>query len=578
MTQYVALSWAEDASPPPQAIGWLRRTLAEEPGWRIVLDEPTLLVAVSARHPLAVRHLKPSGVIIGDLFARNGGDAGSWAEDAGLRGGGHDAVCRTLADRYWGRYVAIQRGGPATSIFRDPMGALECVTWRASGVEVVASTLPGWLTAGLPPRLALNWSVVASHLAHPTNVSGPLALDGVHAVTPGVMRTSREEGAAEVTVWSPAGIVRTREPDLEPGRLVEVLDTCVRALVRDRTVLAEVSGGLDSAIVATALARAPDVRVAQWLNYHLGDAEGDERPFARAVARRAGVTLTEAVKPGFAIDDRALSEVAHGPRPAVWATDGAYDRDVARRCVDVGAEALLTGKGGDTVFFQMATALVAADHLRARGVPGLFDPVIPDVARWTRRSVWAVLRASLLASAPFAGASRGTAATARHPWLRDIADLPPGKRLHIRSLASCLTFSGDCRRAQAAHLIHPILAQPVVEHCLALSTVVLTQGRRDRAFARRAFADRLPPEVSSRWGKGDATAFFGRALAEHRDFLRAHLLDGRLVAAGLLNRRRLEQALQEDSLIWRGGFGSIIHAVAVESWVRAWERRLWRLG
>lgn len=578
MTQYVALSWAENASPPPQAIGWIKRTLAEEPGWRVALDEPTLLVAVSAHRPLAVRKLTPCGVVIGDLFARNDASSEAWAQDRRLRGFDHEAVCRDLADRYWGRYVAILRAGPASSVFRDPMGGLDCVTWRASGVEVVASTLPAWLTAGLPPRLALNWDVVAAHLAHPTNVSGPLALDGVHAVTPGVMWTSREGSGAEVTVWSPADIVRTREPDLEPGRLVEVFDACVGALVRDHTVLAEVSGGLDSAIVATALSRAPNTRVAQWLNYYLEDAEGDERRFARAVARTAGITLTEAVKPRFAIDERLLSEVAQGPRPTVWATDGAYDRDVARRCLDVGADALLTGKGGDTVFFQMATALVAADHLRARGVRGLFDPVIADVARWTRRSVWAVLRASLLASGPLAGASRGTAATTRHPWLRDIADLPPGKRLHIRSLASCLTFSGDCRRSQAAHLIHPILAQPVVEHCLALSTVVLTQGRRDRALARRAFADRLPPEVANRRGKGDATAFFGRALAEHRDFLRAHLLDGRLAAAGLLNRRRLEETLQEDSLIWRGGFGSIIHAVAVESWVRAWERRLWRLG
>jgi asparagine synthase (glutamine-hydrolysing) len=560
MTQFVALHWNALVETSPR-IDWIRRTIMHDAQWTIARDEPGRLVAISSHHGLRVRQLGPDALVIGDLFTQDGHDV-----SANFVGGGATdakALFLKLANFAWGRYVAIARGpGEAlASVFRDPMGGLDSVVFEAAGVQAIASTLPNWLLIGLEPALSVDWGGVRRQLLDPTGLASQVSFRGVRAAVPGEMLGV---DGVRTSIWRPADVVRGSE--IGSAGLCQLVDGCVLALGRGRTVVAEVSGGIDSAIVAAALRGAEGVSVSQWLNYYIDDAEGDERAYARAVSVALDLLLTEVRKPNFQLSEALLAETAEGLRPGIWATDGAYDADMAARCSALNADAIFTGHGGDSVFFQMPTMLVGADHLHAKGAIAAFDGVVADVARWTRRSVWSVFLAAARPSKQRDGAG--------HPWLTDIGDLPPGKRLQLRQITSCLTFSGSTRRGRAAHLIHPLLSQPVVEHCLALSTVALTEGRRDRAYARRSFSDRLPEKVTWRWGKGDATAHFGRAIASHRPFLRTYLLDGLLAKHGLLKRDRLEQGLEEEQLIWRGGAGEILHILAVEAWVRRWDGQL----
>ncbi|MCH6070550.1 asparagine synthase, partial [Salmonella enterica] len=80
-----------------------------------------------------------------------------------------------------------------------------------------------------------------------------------------------------------------------------------------------------------------------------------------------------------------------------------------------------------------------------------------------------------------------------HPWTDDLAGVPPAKALQIAVLSFCQSFQGPSVRSRLGPCVNPLLSQPVMEAGLALSTVDLTWGGRDRAMVRAAFADALPP-------------------------------------------------------------------------------------
>jgi asparagine synthase (glutamine-hydrolysing) len=277
-----------------------------------------------------------------------------------------------------------------------------------------------------------------------------------------------------------------------------------------------------------------------------------------------------------------LDSTPQGVRPGLAALDALHDADWAHRFERAGIEAVLTGKGGDSMFVQPADLGVFVDLWRARGWRALFCADAVRLARWNERSIWTLVAqarrrrwrpGAIDAPNPLLRPERSPGGM-RHPWLQGTDDLGPAKRRQILGLVQGVMLHGPSLQTQAVAVIHPLLSQPVVEACLALPTPQLTLGRRDRALAREAFADRLPHAIVTRRSKGEMTAFYGRMIAEGLDVLRPWLLDGRLAAMGLIDREAAEVALTRESLAWRGGYVDIMVTAAIEGWVRAWERRL----
>lgn len=560
---------------PPRDAGELRQLLpaassVEADGWRWAIKDDGLWVLTTARQPPGTFKAPSGGLLIGELFSRRFVPATLSDLHRTFRDPGHNSarLCRTLLAEFWGRYVAVlpQDADAAPAIFRDPSGTLECLTWQIGVVTVVTSHLPDWLVRHLPPTLALDWSRIGAFLSNPANIGGAPALRGIQTVPAGALH---QDGAFNL-LWRPADFARRPAPSPAEARegLRAVVDGCVTALASSRRpILAEVSGGFDSAVVAASLVRLPHDQVGQWVNYYVPDRRGDERRYARALADHCGFTLTEAVKPEAALDAAAFELLAGGPRPALDALDAPRDHDAALRCEALGARAIFTGQGGDMVFFQRATALVLADDLRRRGIGALPPSALRDAALWTGQSAWSILRGAIAGRRPRSPA-------VDHPWLADLAGLPPAKRLQIETLAECQLMSGDSLRARQAELIHPLLSQPVMEHCLTIPTMDLTLGRRDRALARQTFAVRLPRSITDRHAKGELSAYYGRMVVASLSFLRPHLMEGRLAARGLIDREQMDDMLTPENLIWRGDYAAILVAALVESWAASWERRI----
>lgn len=539
-------------------------------------------------------HLGPAGAVIGDLHARPGADPPPHAQ---LRDPTADPlrIARRLAGEAWGGYVALLHHSPIgpVEVFRDPSGALGCVTWSlGDGVDVVAdevTSVPGWLR---PRRMALDWNRIAAFLAVPTAVTTAPLFDDMTAVGPGHIRGLGSERSA-IPVWTPCAYANDRALDLDEvqAELVRRVDAAVEAVVggHERVVM-ELSGGLDSSILAAAIgATSMTERVTHWLNYREGRPEADEARFARAVTERLGVPLHEQPKTFEPLDEAALKELGLFSRPAIGAVDGMRDRFETELLRQAGATGIVSGQGGDGVFFQFPTALVAADEFARRGWRAWGSPVLANVARRTRQSVWSVMRqvraarrgredrprvASALLTRDLAAAAH----TIEHEWVTDArrAGLPPGKVLHIQGIALTHFYYEPSRRLAIADILMPLFTQPVIELCLSVPVPDLAGGTYDRPFARAAFASRLPDAVVHRRTKGDLTAHVARRVAASCDVLRPYLIDGCLSEAGLLDRAKLNHTLDPENLMTGRARHAmhVLNAVAVEAWVRHWQGRV----
>lgn len=554
-------------------------SLIEERGWNLAGRTADFILWTGAQAPPQVRSLGAKGFVIGEIY--DAGDGRAWPERPGPSHQASDETITQLCAHAFGRYVAVL-GGREPAVFRDPSGGLDCLVWQIGPFTFVCDELERLPPSLQPPRLALDWDVICQCAASASLAMTKLALEGLCDVMPGTSRSLLDLTKTR-THWTPANFVRPLAVGSErklTDELAARVDIVVKALVgRHERLVVEVSGGLDSAVVAGSIARLGlQERVVDWLNYFANRKEGDERAYACSVTDRVGAKLSSAHLPIRALGEADFATVARNVRPAFNALVPARDEDTAQRMNKLRATALVSGQGGDAIFYQMPSALILSDELHARGMRALASPLLPALARRLRRSIWSVMAEAWTDGARNARQAYSITALPReaarlgHPWIKAAAQASPAKRLQIIGLANAHVATGYCRISQIGELLYPLTAQPVAEFCLGLSAATLTAGGKERGLARQAFADRVPSMILERRKKGELTAFHAQTVAASLDFLRPHLLDGCLAEAGVLNRGYLEAALKSEQLLWRGEGSEILLAAALEAWVRHWQR------
>jgi asparagine synthase (glutamine-hydrolysing) len=580
----VALLWDSGQASATDTARLIQIKQRLDSSWRLLHQAPGIWLFGDPETPISTHRLDGGGLIVGEVFERDGEPG---LGSAPLPAAASPKVkAAALTRSIWGRYVAIFPGNP-TSVFRDPLGGLECLTWRLGGVTVVTSGLPHELLARLAPPLAIDWAVIAGFVVDALRVTDRIALQGIIGVRPGELAVVEADQVVGQAIWSPVDFVHSTPGELGES-LPTVVDRCVAAWAkRFPRLLAELSGGLDSAIVGAALTRAPQANVRMWVNQFIDAASGDERQFARAAAKTFGVDLHEVHRGPMRIAPEDFMVLAEGPRPTLNGSDAAFDQLLVDLAVQADAEAIITGQAGDVVFYELPTPPIVADRLKRLGLGGLSWDWLAAIASSNRISVWTVLRQALCGALGFQPApprpapSHATVLARRlacsrpsHPWVTRARRVPPAKQLQLMNLAYMQVVFGASRRGRAVALLHPLLSQPVVEACLATPADILAEGGQGRGLVRRLWRGRIPQAILERRTKGDVTAFYGRAIAEGQKAIVAFLLDGRLVAQGLVDRARLEQRLQVEALVHEGKYGEILDLLAIEAWVRSWEARL----
>jgi asparagine synthase (glutamine-hydrolysing) len=280
MTRFLAALWTpEDARATQQQIQ-VQDQLRSELEWGVAFETRGAWIASPrAISPPLRRAPQENGVVIGRLFEAGSSRIAAETLEALATPSAQDAA-RQLLDRHWGRYVALlrDRRTGAWSVLRDPSGGVECFLWRFGWLTLVSSD-PGPLIQFRPTGLAIDWSRVGMTLGDPMMSTTRSALAGVHLLTPGALYAC-DRTPYELQLWKPATFAR-----LAVANHTAAIDAlrastlqCVTAYGLDpAAAVVEISGGLDSAIVASTLSSVPSAKVAAWINFAVSDRGGDER-------------------------------------------------------------------------------------------------------------------------------------------------------------------------------------------------------------------------------------------------------------------------------------------------------------
>lgn len=510
--------------------------------------------------------------LVGFAYDRS---SGQLLGEAPAAASGMESVVRD----YWGSYVLFADRPEGHFVLRDPSGAIPVYHRRESNCHIFASDdALLWAGSEIVPMPDLDF--VRGWLSFPFLRSGRTGAIGVRELTAGRCHTVDAAGIREEQVWSPAGHLAKR-PLLRPEEAVERLRAellhCIpRAVPEGQRCFLKISGGLDSALVAAALAAAG--RQFTGINFATSGPEGNERTYARAVAADAGVNLIELVEEPITIDlDHPPVNRLRPPRhPLLQGLDSAYTLQWSA----LGAEAVVDGAGGDNIFAYLNTAAPVLDAWVCGGASSVWR-AINDLAVLHSETFWATARFA------WRKTRRGTStmwpanhdflmpgAIAResdaHPWLELPPEVRPGAREHVRSIVGIPHFFSDPGPGMPATL-HPLLAQPIVELALRIPTHLWITDGRDRAVARAAFANLLPEAVRRRREKGALGEMFRIQFRQLQPALSAFLLKGRLVEAGIVDPDAIDAYLSNSSG-WAGYQAiRLLEIAAAEQWLRSFD-------
>ena len=559
--------------------------LARETGYPLV--ETTHFVAIVEGRSLEICHCGVDGLIVGALFRcgeRRATESLTAAE-------GHAIIAsagQALIDQFWGSYVALlgSPDGPA-AIVRAPMGDLACYYWRCPNGVLLASD-PALLFRALGVRPTIDWQALARHLIAP-NLCRPQTCLGSVLELAGGERLPATAQAHPEPLWTPWAFVaaerRLDDKRSATERVREAILTSVaaRASCYERTVLL-LSGGLDSSIIAAALADANhDFAALNMVTHARG---GDERDYARSVAAHCGFPLHEVTRETAAVDVErsAASDLPYpNERSFAQATRNAADA-LAQQ---TSASAIVNGGGGDNIFCSLQSAAPLADLVRTRGLTRSAIALTDNLATVAQATHAAVVRQAIARLAWRSPRYRWKAETdllsgeallaldtaLDHPWL----DPPRGALSGSAGQIGLLLAAFSLVQSPGATGPHPwrsvLLAQPIVEACLSVPTWFWFERGRNRAIARHAFAPLLPETIAWRPSKGAMDSFVVEIFDAHRARLTAMILDGRLATSGLIDRPAVERILRSEGPVRGMAYSRIMQFADVEAWLACWTDR-----
>jgi asparagine synthase (glutamine-hydrolysing) len=518
------------------------------------------------------------GLLIGRVFTKDGQPILQHLDIDG-------SVCeltRHLLQDAWGDYLAILVGhddSPTITVLRDPSGAVPCVYSLTNGEGFITSDIGLAVNLGLYRR-EVNWQVIAHGLTFPYLKTARTALQCVRELLPGNMLTCRDRDVSICSAWSPWRFVERGVRHTDSRVAAEDVRAAVSSVVRalsmgDDKFVVELSGGLDSSIVATCLNQA--LQRTTFCTLIMPVAGTDERPYARLVTEALGQELSS-VEVGF--DDIRLEFPV--PRSSVLPAIGMLQRVVNEAWETAGnrygAESFFSGAGGDTIFCYLKTAAPAADALLERGVKAglvaignlatLHRCTVFKAGRMALRKVLRQPRTTWKEDRSLLNPACVAMTSEHHPWMDAPSGVLPGDYEKIHDLIGNQLFRDFGPRGPGRSIHFPLLSQPVMEACLKVPTWMWIADGQNRAIARQAFANQLPHGILDRHSKGSYTGHMAGVYTRNKLKIREFLEEGLLSAHDLLDRPALADFFARDLASRDLSFLRIFHLCTAENWTR----------
>jgi asparagine synthase (glutamine-hydrolysing) len=391
------------------------------------------------------------------------------------------------------------------------------------------------------------------------------------------------------------GLVKSARADMRdyPEEFLTLLDKGVKAAAEaPGPVWCELSGGLDSSTVMCMAARAEAVNLGAFSIVYKQYAQADEAKWIRLVLERFPVPWHildgDSSLPYSEVPDRFCAQ------PGLHMVDWAGRRVYEEMAADHGVAAVLTGQGGDAVFYGIgAEPFHLADLARTLRFRQLFA----EMERWRshdreRRSrlYWLlkyVMRPLLcrLRGRPVLPAWHREPS----PWIRP--EYVRKMALRERGMGQATPGAGTVERAsflerlsvvcgQVAEINqiprsfefrHPLLYRPLVEFMLCLPWDEKFDPAGDRTLQRRALAGVLPEPVRQRRTKTiyDQPCYEG--LRQGRSFVRLLTEDPLVARRGIVEPALWAEAVAQARMGRAHSLPQFEAVAALEIWLRQLE-------
>jgi asparagine synthase (glutamine-hydrolysing) len=378
--------------------------------------------------------------------------------------------------------------------------------------------------------------------------------------------------------WDFEGDADLAEPVVaERAMRAAVLGSARSMAARHSSILAQISGGLDSSIVLGSLEGMSGRPEILCYTLFIPDAACDERRWARHAVQRAGYRQIEFPLAPDKLIYESVPALAASVDPGSYFTHwqkSPIERDLGSQ---FGATAVFTGDGGDSAFCSTSYVFAVDHSLRRYGLGYRTLQTAVRVARRRDRTVWNVLGKALGRNIFGSDARDGARNLAPFRLLvsSDLQDtwsegmtLETLLRMGLLALSPSFYNLSTSHRDAAPCVVSPLCAQPVVDICARIPVDVHFDGGRIRGLARRAFATELPVPILRRQWKDRPWKEAGQIIQLNLSFIREHLLEGRLVKDRILNRDAVELALGNAPSTSSALGSEILSHLDLELWIR----------
>ncbi|MGB5779081.1 MAG: asparagine synthase-related protein [Allopontixanthobacter sediminis] len=496
-----------------------------------------------------------------------------------------EAAARYLVANIWGGYFAIltDQSNDQFAILVDPSGLLP--VYRLTTPEhVLLATDPLLFARVGASDPMISYPALHAHLLRPERRNRFTCLEGIVELAPGTLYFPAQSDLSARAIWRPAAFF-PKLPATAFEDAAEQLKEIATAVMRSWSETyglqsVAVSGGVDSSLICAALARSS--QRFGCITLATSDPTGDERVYARQVARWFGAGCIERMYEPTLYDPFRPSSRGL-VRPARRSFQHVLDTLLIDAMEDLGASVVYDGNGGDNLFCFLHSSAPVTDRLAAEGmgtgalrtlidmcrITGCSVPTMLAAVfrRWLgnrKRESWSANESLLIRSSETAICEPAV------PWLSDAVQPGSGKRDHLVLMMRAQNHIHNL--AAGLPRFSPLASQPLVEFCLGVPTWVWAHGGRNRALARAAFAQDLPPAVMARTSKAGPDSFVRQVFAQNRAAIGERLLDGLLAAHGVIDRHAVEEALGTDETNDNSIFDRVLDLLEAENWARSWTR------
>ncbi len=447
-----------------------------------------------------------------------------------------------MISKYWGHYVAVLRypENASTMVLRGPVNSLACFRAGYRTINIFFSYVDDCAALKVFP-LSINWDAITAQVMGGDHLTNETSIQEIESLECGESIECKPDGRSKRVYWDPRSFLEEKSPVsfIEATKTIRrATDYCISAVSSCHdAILLKLSGGLDSSIVLSALSRAPHQPSVTAVTYY-SRGSGDERRFARSMAGRVACRLVERSR-NRQLDLRRFLDCNRTVRPVLqFSAPDVEARDIAL-ARELRASGIFDGELGDNIFGSRPGPGVLVEYFRQAGVGRRFLGAAVNYSMLTKQSLWRSLalarrealsiekhpdfsasremlrvygaeraRSVTLASAEAEERYKGIADRFLHPWFRQSRRIAPSSHAILIGLitVTSTTYHSPFSDPRDPPRVHPLLSQPLVEIALRMPAHLHCEFAQDRAVARAAFADVLPPEILQRGlGKGGPT-------------------------------------------------------------------------